>query len=115
MPPVTLEEIKDSAIRIAIRLALGDYVLRGPRGNIMELESRVAWSTVVSELQNEGYTMVSPEEYGAAYRMSSAEVSGKIEREGNLFALLYPSSGGFFMAVPLEGKEEKENLGPVPL
>jgi hypothetical protein len=54
MEPVILEEIRDSAIRIAIRLALGEYLLRGPQENVMELESRVAWATVVGEAGGSG-------------------------------------------------------------
>jgi len=39
MLSVILDEIQDSAVRIAIRLSLGEFLLRGPRENVMELES----------------------------------------------------------------------------
>jgi hypothetical protein len=115
MPPVISEEIRDSAIRIVIRLGLGTCQVRGPGGNILELESRVAWATTVSELQNEGYAMVSPDEYGAAYGLTPAEVRDRIDGTGSLFAVTYASPGGSAMAVPLDEQEEKELLGPVPL
>ena len=68
MKHVILEEIRDSAIPIAIMLALGEYLTCGPQANILELESRVAWATVAAELHNEGYAMISPEELAAATR-----------------------------------------------
>jgi hypothetical protein len=114
MEPVILKEIRDSAIRIAIRLALGEYLLRGPQNNVLEPESRVAWATVVAELQNEGYIMVPPEEYAAVYGVAAADVIGMIEQEGSLFAIIYEAAGETLAVVPLAEREEREQLGPVP-
>lgn len=100
--PVDVKRICGSAIRIAIRLALGEYLITGPRDNIMELESRVAWATIASELRNEGYGMVAPEEYGAALELTPAAVEVIIRQDGTLFALAY----GADLLVPLEGREE---------
>jgi hypothetical protein len=108
------EEIKDLAIRIATRLALGEYLIRGPLDNILELESRVAWATVAVELQKEGYTMVAPEEYAAFYDLSPATVSDRIETYGSLFALTYATAGETCTLVPLGEREEREELGPMP-
>lgn len=114
MEPVTLKEIKDSATRIAIRLALGEYLVRGPRDNVLELESRVAWATVVTELQNEGYIMVPTEEYAALYGLNPADVIGMIEQDGSLFALVYSSAGETCRAIPLAERKAREQLGPIP-
>jgi len=57
---VDLEQIRHDAVLVVIRLDLGNYELRGPGSNVLEPESRVVWSTVVNELGNEGYAMVSP-------------------------------------------------------
>ncbi len=114
MEPVILEEIKDSAIRIAIRLALGEYFLRGSRENVMELESRVAWATVVAELEKEGYALVSPEAYATANNLAPSAVADMIERDGTLFALVYVAGDEAFTAVPLADREEREQLGSVP-
>lgn len=114
MKPVTLKEIKASATRIAIRLALGEYLVRGPLDNVLELESRVAWATVVTELRNEGYIMVPTEEYAALYGLTPADVIGMIEQDGTLFALVYASAGETFTAVPLAVREAREQLGPIP-
>ncbi len=110
MEPATLEDIRASAIRIVIRLALGDYALRGPRENILELESRVAWSTVVTELHREGYGMVSLAAYATMYGEPPASVTEMIELDGSLFALVY----GANVLVSLPEREEPEQLGPVP-
>ena len=110
MGPVTLEEIRDSAIRIVTRLALGDYVLRGPRDNILELESRVAWATVATELHSEGYGMVSPEAYATICGEPPAFVIGMVELNGSLFALVY----GADTLVPVPEREERKDLGPIP-
>ncbi|WP_298434834.1 hypothetical protein [Geobacter sp.] len=114
MNPVAIDDVRNSAVRIIIRLALGNYLLRGPGGNILELESRVAWATVVNELHNEGYVMVTLQEYAAACSLTEAEVVEQVEEEGSLFALFFPSEGEQGMVVPLE-REEKEHLGPLPL
>ena len=114
MNPDAIDEIRNSTVRIVIRLALGNYLLRGPGDNIVELESRVAWATTVNELQNEGYVMVTPQEYAAACGLTEAEVVEQVEDEGSLFGLFYPSEGEQGMVVPLE-REEKEHLGPLPL
>lgn len=114
MEAVILKEIRDSAIRIAIRLDLGKYQERGPHNNVLELESRVAWATVVSELQNEGYIIVPPEEYAAVCGLTQEDVIGMIEQDGSLFGLVYASAGETFMAVPLAEREEREQLGPIP-
>jgi hypothetical protein len=110
MEPVRLEEIRASAIRIITRLGLGDYVLRGPRDNILELESRVAWATVASELHGEGYGMVSVEAYATVCGEPPASVDDMIETDGSLFALVY----GDNVQVPLPDREEREHLGPIP-
>ena len=114
MEPVIIKEIRDSAIRIAIRLDLGEYLIGGPHDNVLELESRVAWATVVTELQNEGYIIVPPEEYATVYGLTPADVIGRIEQEGSLFALVYAPAGETFMAVPLAERELREHLGPIP-
>jgi hypothetical protein len=110
MEPVRLEEIRASAIRIVVRLALGEYILRGPRDNILELESRVAWATVATELYNEGYGMVSVEAYATVCGEPPAAVDDMIETDGSLFALVYGANA----LVPLPHREEREQLGPIP-
>jgi len=114
MEPVVLWVIVDSAIRIAIRLALGEFILRGPHNNVLEVESRVAWATVVTELGKEGYAMVLPGEYAAEYALTPEAVSAMIERDGSLFALVCTSAGNTFLAVPLAEREGHGQLGPVP-
>ena len=114
MEPVRLEEIRASAIRIVIRLALGEYALRGPRNNILELESRVAWATVAAELYNEGYTMMPLEEYASTCGQTPAAVNDCVETEGSMFALVYRAAGGADALVPLPQREEREHLGPIP-
>ncbi len=114
MEPVILEEIKDSAIRIAIRLALGEYFLRGPQENVMELESRVAWATVIAELEKEGYALVSPEAYATTNNLAPSAVADMIEQDGILFALVYVAGDEMFTAVPLTDREKREQLGSVP-
>ena len=114
MEPVILGEIRDSAIRIAIRLALGEYLVRGPHNNVMELESRVAWATVISGLQNEGYVLIAPEEYGTAYGLDAGEVIGRIEKDGTLFALVCATAKETLTAVPMAEREALEHLGPIP-
>jgi hypothetical protein len=113
MEPVILEEIRDLAIRIAIRLALGEYVLRGPQENIMELESRVAWATVIAELEKEGYLLISSEGYSTVNNMAPEAVACMIDQDGSLFALVYAKGDETFTAVPLAEREEHEQLGPV--
>jgi hypothetical protein len=111
---VILEEIRKSAIRIAIRLGLGEFLVRGPQNNVLELESRVAWATVTAELMNEGYILIAPEEYAKAYGLAPDEVINRIEKEGSLFALIYEGAGATLTAVPLPVREEREDLGPIP-
>lgn len=111
MAQVLLEEIRGSAIRIAIRLALGEYSLRGPQKNVMEMESRVAWATVAAELEREGYALISPEEYATANNQDPAAVTSMIEQDGSLFALVYATE----TVVPLAEREEREQLGSIPL
>lgn len=114
MEPVILEEIRDSAIRIALRLALGEYLLRGPQENVMELESRVAWATVSAELEKEGYALVSPEAYATANNLAPSAVTDMIAQDGILFALVYATGDETVTAVPLADREEREQLGSVP-
>lgn len=114
MVPVVLDEIRDSAIRIAIRLALGEFTLKGPRDNILELESRVAWATVTVELDKEGYFMVEPGEYAATCGIDEADVVDLVETDGDLFALTYQSGGHTSTVVPLSEHEGHEHLGPTP-
>ena len=114
MEPVQLEEIRDSAIRIAIRLDLGDFQVRGPQKNILELESRVAWATVSMELHKEGYLMIAPEEYATAYDLEPEEVSDRIEKIGSLFAVIYTAVGESYTVVPEPEREAREQLGPIP-
>jgi hypothetical protein len=111
MEPFSLEEIRDAAVRIVIRLDLGAYVQRGPRDNILELESRVAMATVASELHGEGYVMVSPEAYATICGEPPASVAEMIEPDGSLFALVY----GADVLVPFPEREEREHLGPLPV
>lgn len=115
MRRVILEEIRDAAIRIAIRLALGEYRICGPQANILELESRVAWATVATELHNEGYAMISPEELAAAGGQPPAAVIAGIERKGDLFALCYAARGETFLLVSLPEREERDQLGSMPV
>ena len=114
MEKVQLEEIRDSAVCIAIRLDLGDFLVRGPQKNVLELESRVAWATVGMELYKEGYLMVPPEEYAATYGLDPAEVLHRIETQGILFAVVYKAEGETLTAVPQDAREEREHLGPIP-
>lgn len=114
MEPVVLGVIVDSAIRIVIRLALGEFLLMGPHKNILEVESRVAWATVVTELEKEGYAMVPPGEYGAEYALDPDAVSTMIERDGSLFALVCKTVGKTLLAVPLAEREGHGGLGPIP-
>ena len=115
MESVKLRKIGDSAIRIAIRLALGEYFVRGPQDNVLVLESRVAWATVASELLKEGYIMVLPEEYAAVYGLAPTAVNDMIERSGSLFALAYAARDETFTLVPLAEREVREQLGSIPL
>jgi hypothetical protein len=105
--------IRAAAIRIAIRLALGDFQLGGPQGNVMEVESRVAWATIATELAKEGYTLVSPEEYAERYGVTAAVVAAGIEAHGSIFALEFAAPGERLRAVPLEETEAQEELGPL--
>jgi len=114
MEAVILTEIRDSAIRIAIRLAIGDYLIKGPHDNIMELESRVAWATVSAELYQEGYVLITPEEYATAYDLTLAEVIDRIENKGILFALIYAGRSETLTVIPLAEREQREYLGPMP-
>jgi hypothetical protein len=113
MEPVIIVEIRNLAVRIAIRLALGEFVVRGPNDNILELESRVAWATVASELGNEGYEMMAPAEYAAILGVCESDIREAVEREGRLFALVYGAKEESFMLV-VAGRRAHEQLGPVP-
>ena len=114
METVIVREIVDSAIRIATRLALGEFIVRGPGNNVLELESRVAWATVATELHKEAFTMVPPGEFAAVSGLTLAAVSEMSEKDGTLFALVYESAGKSFMLVPLAKREPRELLGPIP-
>lgn len=98
--PVELERVRRDAICIIIRVGLGTYDLRGPKDNILLPESRVAWATVVNDLQGEGYVLVSPDEYGEATGMRPSEVDANIHAKGSLFAIAY----GEDLVVPLPRK-----------
>lgn len=104
--PVTLERVRHDAVLIVIRLGLGRYELMGPKENVLEPESYVAWSTVANELAGEGYVMVSPEEYAEACGIAPEAVSARVWGEGSLFALAYPVEGSSGMVVPLPEKED---------
>ena len=99
--PVELERVRRDATCIIIRIGLGAYELRGPRDNILVPESRVAWATVVHELQGEGYMLVSDVEYAEATATGTAEVAAQIHQNGSLFAIAY----GQELVVPLPQKE----------
>lgn len=114
MERVTVKAIRDSAVRIAIRLDLGEFQIRGPLDNVLEMESRVAWATVATELQNEGYGMVQPEEYAATYGVALAEVMAMIEQNGLLFALRYRTKEEDQLLVPLAEHELRADLGAIP-
>ncbi len=98
---VERERLRKDAICVIIRAGLGDYALRGPAENILEPESHVAWSTVKSDLENEGYRLVTPEEYAATQNVKTVEVLAEVQEKGSLFALVYGES----MVVPLPEKE----------
>lgn len=112
---VVLKDILASATRIVIRLDLGGFSLGGAHDNILKVESRVAWSTVITELFKEGYVMVSPEEYGARYGHSPEAVGAMVEEDGSLFILTCASGGMTFLAVSLAEREHREQLGPIPV
>jgi len=99
--PVELERIRRDATCIIIRVGLGTYELRGPQNNILVPESRVAWATVVHDLQGEGYALVSSEEYAAVTGVREDEVAAQIDQQGSLFAISY----GQELVVPLPQKE----------
>lgn len=101
----TLERVRQDAALVVIRLGLGAYVLRGPRENVLEPESYVAWSTVANELAGEGYALVSPEEYAATCGLTKEEVRSGLWREGRLFALAYGDGSAARIVVPLPEKE----------
>ena len=100
-----LEEIRDAASAIAIRLKIGEFLIRGERSNVMELESRVSWETVVAQLHNEGFVMVHPEEYAQRYGLSADTVLKRVE-EGSMFALTHSQHEEMLMVVPLDEREE---------
>ena len=99
--PVELERVRKDAACIIIRVGLGSYELAGPQDNILIPESRVAWATVVHDLEGEGYVMVTPTEYGEVTCMPVEDVEIKIKQQGNLFAVSYRDE----MVVPLPRKE----------
>jgi len=98
---VDLERVRHDGELVIIRLDLGHYELRGPARNVLEPESRVVWATVVNELGNEGYAMVSPAEYAASCDLNKEEVLGLVWRDGTLFAVAF----GDEISVPLPLKD----------
>lgn len=101
MEPVELERLRRDAVCVIIRLGLGGYRLQGAAENILVPESYVAWATVKSELGNEGYILVTPEEYADACEMEITEVLAQVHQKGDLFALVYEEE----IVVPLPEKE----------
>ena len=97
---VVLERLRRDAICVITRLGLGNFQLLGAAENILVPESYVAWATLQNELGNEGYELVTPEDYAAAGGLSSAEVQAQLHEQGTLFALLY----GDFVVVALPEK-----------
>jgi hypothetical protein len=97
---VTLERLRNEAICVILRLALGLYELQGPLQNLLIPESYVAWSTVKSALENEGYDLVTPNDYASACGVEISEVMAQIYDQGSLFALIYKE----FIVVPLPEK-----------
>jgi len=106
MKPFTLEEIRNSAMRVDSRFDLGDYVMRGPKENIMELDSWLAWSSVAAKLHHEGYTMVPPREYAASYGITEQAILDRIEKDGSLFALMHETHDATFLLVPMAERDE---------
>jgi hypothetical protein len=102
MEPVVLERVRRDATCIIIRVGLGGYELQGPSGNILVPESRVAWATVVHDLEAEGYRLVALEDYIEATGAGRDEVMDRIHKDGSLFAIVY----GDDLVVPLPQKEE---------
>lgn len=98
--PVVLERLRRDAVCVITRLGLGNFQLQGAAENILMPESYVAWATLQNELGNEGYGLVTPEDYAAACGLSSTEVQTKIYEQGSLFALSY----GDFVVVALPEK-----------
>ena len=110
---MVIEEVRRSAELIIIRLGLGMYAIAGPRSNILEVESRPAWAATVNELGNEGYGMTSPEGYAAACGVTAEEVRRMIRLEGSLFAVVFVTTTGEQVGVPLPEKERSGYLGPL--
>lgn len=108
---VVLDEVVDAAQRIIIRNGVGWFANSGPHGNIMTVESRVAFSTALNELYREGYQMVTPQEYAEQYGLTVESVYCKIREEGTLFFLIYPDSEPPSEAVPLEERSVVADLG----
>ncbi|UFS69023.1 hypothetical protein LPW11_14090 [Geomonas sp. RF6] len=102
----TLEQIRTSAMRLDSRYDFGQYVMRGPQENVMELESWLSFSSVAAKLHHEGYVMVPPKEYAEALGIRVAEVVDQIEKEGTLFALFHATHDDNFILVPLPEREE---------
>ncbi|HEY4745158.1 MAG TPA: hypothetical protein VIH45_10905 [Desulfuromonadaceae bacterium] len=98
--PVEVERLRRDAICVIIRVGLGGYDLQGPAQNILVPESYVAWATVKSELGNEGYCLVTPQELADACGLTAAEILSRVHDQGSLFALAY----GDHVAVPLPEK-----------
>jgi hypothetical protein len=109
---VELQEVLGSAERIIIRTDVGFFTKSGPQGNIITVESMVAFSTAVNELYREGYQMVSPQEYAATYWLDLQALYRKIREEGSVFLLVYPQGQTPREAVPLEERVPPEDLGP---
>jgi hypothetical protein len=108
---VVLDELVDCAQRIIIRNAVGWFANSGPQGNIITVESRVAFSTTLNELYREGYQMVTPQEYAEQYGLAEEGVYRRIREEGTLFLLIYPDSEPPCEAVPLEDRSVVADLG----
>ncbi|SNB46222.1 hypothetical protein [Geobacter sp. DSM 9736] len=101
MEPVELDRVKRDAACVIIRVGLGSYDLQGPAENVLVPESHVAWSTVINDLQGEGYFFVTPGEYADMEGISEDEVHDRVEKEGCLFGLMYRDS----LVVPLPRRE----------
>ncbi|HJV64250.1 MAG TPA: hypothetical protein VJ550_00810 [Geomonas sp.] len=109
-----LEEVVAAAQRIIIRTGVGWFTNSGPAGNIVTVESRVAFSTVVNELYREGCQMVTPQEYAEQYGLETDLVYRRISEEGTLFLLVYPDSEPPSEAVPLEERNYLDGIGRQP-
>lgn len=99
--PVSVERVKQDAVRVIIRLGLGNYDVKGPLENVLFPESYVAWSTVVNELGREGYGMVTLLEYEELHGVPERQALAEIWEAGTLFAVAHENNGRLSLAVPL--------------